>query len=119
MPKMPAKLMVAPGMPPPTTPLPTNRIGGFAGSMTACERPSDATAVLSSKAQLFCAVVGSGLVGCVMVPVNVTPARVGFTSPLTCGTADSRICMRYVPLVLSSWIFSSSPAPDPPVYVVP
>jgi hypothetical protein len=105
-------------MPPPATPLPMKMIGGLAGSMMACDAPSDAVTVFSSYAQLFCAAVGSGRVGCVIVPVSVTPARVGDTDPGALGTADSMIVIWYVPRE-SNCIFRNSPAPEPPVYVVP
>ncbi|MNN19347.1 hypothetical protein D3C81_1325860 [compost metagenome] len=77
MPTMPAYSIVAPGMPPPATPLPMKMIGGLAGSISACDTPSEAVAVFSSYAHWFCAGVGSGRVGCAIVPVSVTPARVG------------------------------------------
>jgi hypothetical protein len=81
------------------------------------EMPSEAVTVFSSYAQLFCASVGSGLDGWVMVPVSVTPARVGYTVPTLLGGRFEDLD-RYVPFALSSWIFTNSPAPEPPVYVV-
>ncbi|MCY1214978.1 hypothetical protein D9M72_268110 [compost metagenome] len=82
--------MVAPGMPPPATPLPRKITGGLALSILACEVPSDAVAVCSATAQRFCSAVGSE-VRLAKVPVKVTPARVGLTLPGCLGTGDSMI----------------------------
>ena len=91
----PSYWIVAPGMPPPATPMPTSSIGGFAWLKSAAVEyvaPLGALPVpgVRMNAQRVCSAVGSTPVGgCMTAPVIVVPTRLGVTVPVASGIGDS------------------------------